>query len=85
MVLSLQSNPQVSASIINGNARVSNGVIHVVDALLFPYASSDITAILDKYSNMNSAESPAFSQFVDALRSTGIFNDLKQIMKLKKS
>lgn len=27
---------------------------------------------------MNLPNSPAFSQFVDALRSTGIFNDLKQ-------
>jgi hypothetical protein len=58
--LAIQSNPQISANIINGNARVSIGVIHVIDALLYPYASQDITLILDKYSNVNTPGAPAF-------------------------
>jgi hypothetical protein len=71
------SNPAIRTTIVNGNSRVSNGVIHIVDKPITQLSTSDITVILDKYSNVNNAGSPAFSQFVDALRSTGVFNDLK--------
>lgn len=76
--LALQRNPQIVGSITNGNDRVSNGVIHVVDTLLFPYQSSDITTVLDRYSALNTPGTPAFSQFIEVLRSTGVMNDLKQ-------
>jgi uncharacterized surface protein with fasciclin (FAS1) repeats len=82
VVLSLQSNPSIRATIVNGNDLVSNGVIHIVDKPLTLFTTRDITGLLEKYSNMNGPGQPAFSQFVDALRSTGIFNDLKQPSKM---
>lgn len=81
VVLSLQSNPSIRATIVNGNDLVSNGVIHIVDKPLTLFTTSDITGLLEKYSTMNGPGQPAFNQFVDALRSTGIFNDLKQPSK----
>lgn len=77
----LASNQAIRTTIVNGNSRVSNGVIHIVDRALTDVSSSDITSLLDKFSTQNTANSPAFSQFVDVLRSTGIFNDLRQPAK----
>jgi len=77
VVFSMQANPSVKAKIVDGNDLVSNGVIHIIDKPLTLFTSSDIAGLLEKYSSMNSPDQPAFSQFVDALRSTGIFNDLK--------
>lgn len=74
-------NKAIKTSIKSGNSRVSNGVIHIVDKPLTQISSSDITVILDKYSSQNSPDTPAFNQFVDVLRSTGILNDLKQPAK----
>ena len=79
--LHLSSNPSIRTSVINGNSRVSNGVIHIVDRALTAVSSSDITGLLERYSSQNMPNQPAFNQFVDALRSTGIFNDLKQPAK----
>ena len=75
--LQAQANPSIRTTIVNGNDRVSNGVVHIVDKPLVLAGNVDITAIL----SANNAGSPAFSQFVDALRSTGIFNDLRQPSK----
>jgi hypothetical protein len=58
-----------------------NGVVHVVDKPLAYMASYDITSILDRYAGINSPGIRPFNQFVDILRSTGIFNDLKQPAK----
>jgi len=74
----LQLNQAVKSTIINGNDLASNGVIHVVDKPLTLITPLDVTLLLEKYSNVNSPSSPAFNQFVEALRNTGIFNDLKQ-------
>ncbi len=81
VVFSLQSSPSIRSMIINGNDLVSNGVIHIVDKPLSQMTSTDITGLLEKYANINGPGQPAFSQFVDALRSTGIFNDLKEPSK----
>lgn len=81
VVFTMQANPSVKARIVDGNDLVSNGVIHIIDKPLTLFTSSDIAGLLEKYSSMNSPEQPAFSQFVDALRSTGIFNDLKEPSK----
>jgi uncharacterized surface protein with fasciclin (FAS1) repeats len=81
VVLSLQANPSVRATIVDGNDLVSNGVIHTIDKPLSLFRSTDITGLLEKYANIQGPGQPAFSQFVDALRSTGIFNDLKQPSK----
>ena len=53
----------------------------MVDRALTQLGNVDITAILENYSQAKSPGSPAFSIFVDALRSTGIFNDLQQPSK----
>jgi hypothetical protein len=54
------SNPSIRTNIVNGDARVSNGVIHIVDQLLTQTVSADITSLLDRYSNANAPGSPAF-------------------------
>ncbi|CAF0733711.1 unnamed protein product [Brachionus calyciflorus] len=81
ITLQLANNPSIRTSITKGNSRVSNGVVHVVDRALSSVSSSDITSLLEKYSAANMPNQPAFNQFVEALRSTGIFNDLKQPAK----
>lgn len=81
IVFSLQTNPSIRSMIIEGNDLTSNGVVHVVDKPLSLFRSSDITGLLEKYASINGPGQPAFSQFVDALRSTGIFNDLKEPAK----
>jgi hypothetical protein len=60
VTLKFSSNPAIRTTVVNGNSRVSNGVIHIVDKPLSLIASSDITTILDKYSTLNSPGSPAF-------------------------
>ncbi len=77
--LTLQRNPQIVGSIINGNDRVSNGVIHVVDTLLFPYQSSDITTVLDRYSALNTPGTPAFRYFNNKFKSFSI-RSIKKII-----
>ncbi len=81
VVFSLQSNPSVRSRIVNGNDLVSNGVIHIVDKPLTLFTTMDVSAVLEKYAAVQGPGQPAFSQFVDALRSTGIFNDLKSPSK----
>lgn len=75
--LQVASASGVVATIVDGNDRVSNGVIHIINKPLLQDGNVDINAIL----NSNNPGTPAFSQFVDALRSTGIFNDLSQPSK----
>lgn len=78
VTLHLSGNEAIRTKIVNGNSRVSNGVVHIVDRALTTASVSDITILLERYSSQNMPNQPAFNQFVDALRSTGIFNDLKQ-------
>lgn len=81
VALALQANPSIKAVIVDGNDLVANGVIHTVDRPLSLFRSTDITGLLEKYASVQGPGQPAFSQFVDALRSTGIFNDLKEPSK----
>ena len=76
--LHMVGNEAIRTRIVNGNSRVSNGVVHVVDRLLTSTAFVNIATLLERYSSQNMPNQPAFNQFVDALRSTGIFNDLQQ-------
>lgn len=81
VVLSLQTNPSIRAKIVEGNDLVSNGVIHIVDKPLTLFVPMDVSQVLEKYSSLADPNKPALNQFVDALRSTGIFNDLKSPSK----
>jgi hypothetical protein len=81
VTLSPVQNPSIVSRITYGNTRVMNGVVHVVDKPLAYLANYDITSILDKYATINSPGIRPFNQFVDILRSTGIFNDLRQPAK----
>jgi uncharacterized surface protein with fasciclin (FAS1) repeats len=73
VTLSSSRNPSLRTTITNGNSRVSNGVIHVVNKALIE--GGDITQFLQQYAQ-GTGGSPAFNQFVDALASTGILRDL---------
>lgn len=81
VTLSLANNQAIRTTITNGNSRVSNGVIHIVDRALTSISTSDIASLLEKYASQNTPNQPAFNQFVEALRSTGIFNELKEPSK----
>jgi hypothetical protein len=76
--LSFAQNPSIRTRITSGNNRVMNGVIHVVDKALTTLSTMDIASLLDKVSTINNPGSPAFNQFVDILRNTGVLNDLRQ-------
>lgn len=78
VILSLQTNPTLSTRIINGNNRVSNGVVHIVDRVLVPFIQQDINFLLDKLAQSQSTLGASYSQFLSLLQSTGILNDLKQ-------
>jgi uncharacterized surface protein with fasciclin (FAS1) repeats len=81
VTLQAQNNAALRTRVVSGNSRVSNGVVHVVDRALTTAQAADITTLLERYSAQSMPNQPAFNQFVDALRSTGIFNDLKQPAK----
>ncbi|RNA17339.1 adhesin [Brachionus plicatilis] len=76
--LHLSGNEAVRTRIVNGNSRVSNGVVHIVDRVLSLTGVMDITAFLERYSAQNMPNQPAFNQFVKELRDTGIFSELNQ-------
>ena len=50
----------IRTTILNGNDRVSNGVIHIVDRAITSLESTDITSMIEKYSRVNTPGSPAF-------------------------
>jgi hypothetical protein len=49
--------PTVQTRIIDGNIRVANGAVHIVDRPLMQYLNPDISAVLDKYSTTSSLPS----------------------------
>jgi hypothetical protein len=77
VILSVQSNPSLSTRIINGNHRVSNGVVHIVDRVLVPFILQDINFLLDKLAQTQSTLG-SYSQFLSLLQSTNVLNDLRQ-------
>lgn len=81
MTFSPANNPTVISRITYGNIRVMNGVVHIVDKPLSYLAPYDVTSILEKYASINSPGIRPFNQFVDILRNTGIFNDLREPTK----
>ncbi len=60
VIFQLQINPSIKSTIINGNDLASNGVVHIVDKPLTLMAPADITSYLEKYSSLNTPNSPAF-------------------------
>jgi hypothetical protein len=61
VVLHVQGKTSIQARIIDGNSRVANGVLHVVDRPLIQYINPDITNVLDKYANAQAGTgSPSF-------------------------
>lgn len=67
-------NSAVQASIINADTRVSNGAIQVIDRVLTTAVANDVTSLLSMSNTISGA--PQFSQFVQILMNTGVFNDL---------
>lgn len=41
----------IKTTIVSGNSRVSNGVIHIVDKQISHITANDITSLLDRYAN----------------------------------
>ena len=50
----------IRATIINGNDKVSNGVIHIIDRAITSLESNDITTMIEKLSRYDNPGSPAF-------------------------
>lgn len=73
--LSVSQNAAIQASIINADTRVSNGVVHVIDRVLTTSMPNDITSLLSIGTNTMGGATQ-FSQFVQILMNTGVFNDL---------
>ena len=55
----VQNMPSVQTRIVNGNYRVANGVVHIVDKPLMQYVNPDITVVLDKYTSSNTNGLPS--------------------------
>lgn len=60
VTLQVQGKPNLQARILDGNTRVANGVIHVLDRPLMQYVNPDITNVLDKYSTSQSSGTQSF-------------------------
>ena len=58
--LKSQSNSMIRTTIINGNDKVSNGVIHIVDRAITTMESYDITSLIEKSANYDQPGSPRF-------------------------
>ena len=63
--LQVQGKTNIQARIVDGNSRVANGVLHVVDRPLIQYINPDITNVLDKYASAQAGTgSPSFRYVV---------------------
>lgn len=75
LTFSSSQTPSIRARVVNGNNRVSNGAIHVINRVLTDVLPTDVSSLLNMYPT---SSWPAFNQFIDVLKSTGVFNDLQQ-------